>query len=367
MAEGFYPYIGGVETRYTELGTRLGKKHEVHVFTLRQKQYFGYAVPKEENNGLLHIHRVMDGDNYFVPNGGRDFRKVLSFVNKCLSKMKDMRFDSIILSEWPLLHIPPVALLNHCKCIVDWHEVWGSLYFKYGFSGYPAYLIEGILPRLKSLKHIAISKFTRDRLLRIFKIGQVPIVSNGVNLEEFDNVPENREWGKVVFFGRFVPHKNIPLLFKAKEILHERGINIKLDIIGDGPMRPVIEQMAEKLNAVTVHDPLPRKELIKHLKSAWIATIPSIREGQGIAFIEAMASKTPLISAKSPYSAAEELISNGKNGFVVTPDPVSLANCMEQLLEDKTLWKRISDAGYETSKLYDWQESVNTLEKILKN
>jgi len=357
-----------VETRYTELATRLRRRHEVHVFTLRQRPYYGRPIPLEENDEGILVHRIMDGDDYFVPNGTRNLVKVAKFVYKCLHGLRDCNLDVIVLSEWPLVHVPPVAFLNHSVCIADWHEVWDSLYFRYGLTGMGGYTLERVISRMSDLKHVAVSRFTKERLHRILGIrGQVPIVFNGVDLKEFEQVPERREWGKVVFFGRFVPHKNVPLLFRAKEILEDRGLHIELHIIGDGPMRNVIENAASGHEHVTVHGPVSRKELIRQLKSAWVVAIPSVREGQGISFIEAMAAGAPVISAKSPYSAVEELISHGVNGFVVPPTAVHVADCIEHLLKDERLWSRVRNAGHETSRAYDWQESVAVLEHTMKS
>lgn len=310
----------------------------------------------------------MDGNDYFLRNGTRDLAKVAKFVYKCLHGLKNSDLDVIVLSEWPLVHVPPVAFLNHSMCIADWHEVWDSLYMSYGLTGMGGYALERMISRMNNLKHVAVSRFTQERLHRILGIKQqVPVVSNGVDLKEFDRVPESREWGKIVFFGRFVPHKNVPLLFEAKKILEDRGLHIELHIIGDGPLRSLIEQAARDDKRVTVHGPVSRQELVCHLKSAWAVAIPSIREGQGISFIEAMAAGALVIAAKSPYSAVEELVSHEVNGFAVPPDSIHIADCIERVLKDEPLWNRMRKAGHETSRNYDWQESVDVLEHAMRS
>jgi len=357
-----------VETRYTELATRLQKKHEVHVFTLRQKPYYGRPIPSEEDDEGVLVHRVMDGNDYFVRNGTRDLTKVAKFVYKCLHGLRNWDLDVIVLSEWPLVHVPPVAFLNHSTCIADWHEVWDSLYITYGLTGMGGYALERMVSRMNSLKHVAVSRFTKERLHKILGIKQqVPVVSNGIDLREFDRVPEDREWGKIVFFGRFVPHKNVPLLFEAKQMLEDRGLHIELHIIGDGPLRDMIEQVARDHSRVTVHGPVSRQELIGHLKSAWAVAIPSTREGQGISFIEAMAAGALVVAAKSPHSAVEELVSHGMNGFVVPPSSIRIADCIELVLRDEPLWNRMRKAGHETSRNYDWEESVVVLERTMRS
>ena len=165
--------------------------------------------------------------------------------------------------------------------------------------------------------------------------------------------------------GRFVPHKNIPILLDVFKLLRATGLDLSLHIIGDGPLRPYVERLARDVAGASVLGPLSKEELITELKNAWVAAIPSTREGQGIAFLESMAAGTPLVTVDGRFTAVREVVQNGRNGFVTELSSEAIASAIRQLLEDQNLWKRFSEEGYRTASCYSWDESAERYEQLL--
>ncbi len=91
------------------------------------------------------------------------------------------------------------------------------------------------------------------------------------------------------FIGRLVPYKGCDMALEAARPFLESG-QMKLDIIGDGPMRAELERLAAPLgSAVTFHGNLPHDQVQKVAVSANLLTFPSIREFGGGVVLEAMA------------------------------------------------------------------------------
>jgi glycosyltransferase involved in cell wall biosynthesis len=82
-------------------------------------------------------------------------------------------------------------------------------------------------------------------------------------------------------------------------------------------------------------------ELIEYLLWSQVLAVPSSYEGFGIAFLEGMGFGLPAIA--TTQAAAREIITRGKNGFLVAPnDPFKLAEHLLQLAEDRELLVRLS-------------------------
>lgn len=374
VTEGFKPYIGGVETRYVRLAEALAAKHYVDVLTILHNNIPTGVdkIPEKEEQGNLSIHRVDVGRNYFSKDGTRSLKGVMNFSAKCREHVLRHEYDAMLLSEWPLLHI--IYLYRHDvdsrkRMIVDWHEVWGRYYFGFGLKGLGGYIFEKLTARLKEVKHIAVSDFTRQRLYKILRVHRnIPVVWNGVDFKEYEGLQNTeREYGKIVFFGRFVPHKNIDKLIQAYEIVRNEFMEVSLHIIGDGPLRDHIKYLASKVYGVHVHIALPRRQLIEHIKSSWIVAIPSSREGQGISYIEAMAAGTPVISIRSQLNAFSSMVKDGEEALIAEPTPNSLAASIVRLLKDEELWRNLSLRGMRFASNFTWEKTYIEMEKVIND
>ena len=371
VAEGFRPYVGGVETRYTKLAEKLARRHDVDVVTLIQNTQptIGEDVPENEVWGRVRVFRVKVQGEYFSEDGTRSLKGVREFAKRCVEKLRGSDYDVILASEWPLLHIPYIKRSTRHPIIVDWHEVWGTYYWRFGLKGVGGYLLEKAIARLKDVRHVAVSEFTRNRLKKILRVhGDVPVIWNGVDFDEYREISAvKREFGKIVFFGRFAPHKGIELLIDAFKIVRRSRPEATLYIIGDGPLRDRVTFTASKVDGVRVHLAVPRKKLLEHIKSAWIVAIPSSREGQGISYLEAMAAGTPVIAAKSPYNAFSSMARDGEDALIVERERSALAKGIFRLLEDEHLWRRLSENGKKFAFRFTWDEIILKLEKVLKD
>lgn len=152
---------------------------------------------------------------------------------------------------------------------------------------------------------------------------------------------------------RFIPKKGLDISLKALSILVAQGMDVTLDLAGDGPERGALETMARELNLedrINFLGFLPNQELLARLPDYSLFVHPSRvtasgdREGIPNSMLEAMAYGLPVVA--TGHSGIPEAISHGVEGLLVKQDdPAGLAQAISTVLEDETFYRRMSTAA----------------------
>jgi glycosyltransferase involved in cell wall biosynthesis len=134
-------------------------------------------------------------------------------------------------------------------------------------------------------------------------------------------------------------------------LLQQHHPDARLEIIGDGPLRPNLERLAAELSVNAsfrgVQSPF---EVAQRMTRAQILCNPSIKassgqmEGFGMVFAEAQAGGTPVVSFSN--AAIPEVVSHGKTGLLCDEGDIgALASSLQTLLHDSTLWASMNRQG----------------------
>ena len=167
--------------------------------------------------------------------------------------------------------------------------------------------------------------------------------SCGINLDEFDFLPKTKHQttSHILAVGRLVPMKGFKYLIEASHLLLNKGVDFQVIIIGDGPEKNSLEQLISNYGLHSIvklagyHPPSTiRKTLLESdlfvLPCVW-DTFAKSQDGIPVALMEAMAVGVPVVSTLT--SGIPELISDGVNGFIATPNNAkSLSDKLEQSL-----------------------------------
>jgi glycosyltransferase involved in cell wall biosynthesis len=175
----------------------------------------------------------------------------------------------------------------------------------------------------------------------------------------------------LLYAGTIRPQKNIPRLVEAFAVVrgelesHAEYKDLRLVIIGDelsrypGVRRAVLQTRME--NAVRFLGFVPFDTLRVFYETAEAFVFPSLYEGFGLPPLEAMASGTPVVT--SEVSSLPEVV--GEAAVTVNPENVfDIARGIKEVLLDPDLRKRLSVAGLEQAKKFNWERTARQVLEV---
>ncbi len=149
----------------------------------------------------------------------------------------------------------------------------------------------------------------------------------------------------LVTVGHLIARKRQGDVLRALAVLGERYPRLRYRVIGDGPERRPLEELARRLGVlerVEFLGQLEHEQALEAARSATIFVMPSTEEAFGVAYIEAMAAGLPAIGCRGE-PGPEEIAAAG-DGFVLVPpgDIERLTQRIDELLGDP---QRLLEAG----------------------
>ena len=194
------------------------------------------------------------------------------------------------------------------------------------------------------------------------------VVPNGVDTELFKPASV-KDSNLITWVGRLVPEKGLVHLFKAMRMVFEEHGDARFVLVGDGPLRTELMNLAKKFGLggrVDFVGSVGRVEVAGLLSRTSIFVFPSLREGLPLSVLEAMACGVPVVGSDIP--GVNDVVKHGENGFLVLPrDSKALAEGVLALLDDGRLRRRF---GEEARKVivdnYGWDIVLNKVEKVYK-
>jgi glycosyltransferase involved in cell wall biosynthesis len=337
VSDAIYPYFrGGKELRYHELSRLLSRRADIHVFAMK---WWDGPSTREVGGVTFHaaskLYPMYAGDR-------RSFKEALLFAFGCL-RLLWFRFDVVDADQFPNFHILALRLVTWVKrkpLTVTWHEVWGRQYWRryLGWLGEVAWLVEWLTMRVPD-RLIAASEQTAERLREILgDRAEIYVVPNGIDLDGIRNSYPDATKVDLVAVGRLLPHKNINVLLDCVALLRGAGVPVTCRIIGDGPLREALHAQAEALGIAGAvdfrHEVWEQKDVYGLMKAARVAVFPTVREGFGIAVLEAIACGLPVVTTSAPDNLAQYLVVRSSAGVVCAPGADAIAEAVRPLLAE---------------------------------
>jgi glycosyltransferase involved in cell wall biosynthesis len=170
-----------------------------------------------------------------------------------------------------------------------------------------------------------------------------------VDLDTFRPMPDQAREYDVIFVGRLVANKGIFTLLDAIGRVQVTHPEVRLGILGRGPLQTAIETRIEALGLNDHVTIIPRVEnaaaLAQFYNRAGMLICASTSEGGPRVTVEAMACAVPIIS--TPVGIMPELIEDNVNGMLFHWDAAELADRIRLLLYDDALRRHIGERGCE--------------------
>lgn len=189
---------------------------------------------------------------------------------------------------------------------------------------------------------------------------KIEIIYNGINIKIFKPVKRDENNNiEMICASRLSKRKGFIYVIEAINILKDKYANIHLTIAGgEGDAEKdlknkVSELSLEKFVTFTGHYVFEEASLM--YQKADIFVFPSFNEGMSNNMLEAMASGLPIIM--TPTGGAEELIKDGKNGFIVNfADSYDIAKKIEKLILDKKLLSEMKKNSRAVAENMNWEK-----------
>jgi L-malate glycosyltransferase len=377
--DALFPYCsGGAERRFHEVATRLAIRHDVHYITWR---WWG-DDPILIQDGITY-HGVGAPRPFYGADGRRIVREQLAFGVRIPTALARLRPDVVDISATPF---PPVytawlaTRLTRTPLVATWHEYWGEHWDAYldnrRLVAQLARRGEAAARRLAD-RRVAVSLFTARRLSDE-RPGSAPrgwrdaldIVPNGVDVEALASAgvtPPAERPLDVLYVGRLIAEKRVDLLLRAIASVAQSRPQVRCAIVGDGPERASLAALVAELGLaaqVSLPGRVPDEEIPARFGSARILAMPSAREGYGITVVEGQAAGAVPIVARSPLSAATDLVEPGIDGLVLDGTAEAFAAAIAALLDDPSSLERVSAAARATGAKRGWDERAAELERV---
>ncbi len=210
---------------------------------------------------------------------------------------------------------------------------------------------------------IAISEPVHQHLLQDFQVpeARVRLIYNGIDTMHYAAPPSPeaiqayRERHQIPSRGRLVGGigrlasgrvKGFDLILVAAKVLQEVVPDLHVLLVGDGPRRPFLEEIAARLGLRDcVHFVGAANDIRVPLALMDVFVFPSRwPEGFGLTLIEAMAAGKPVVATRS--GAVSEIVQHDVTGWLTpSDDPAALAQAIQHLLTDQATAKRLGHAA----------------------
>jgi len=220
-----------------------------------------------------------------------------------------------------------------------WQRLYGQL-----FEAGDMFLVEGSTMCDHLIKHGC----PQDKV-RLHRIG--------IDLESLPFKPRRLDAGgkiHLLMVARFVEKKGIPYALEAVNRLKMDYPKLQLSILGDGELRPQIEQLIEDLDLkshVKLLGYQPMQRYWAQLGQAHVLIAPSVTAADGdteggapTVLLEAQACGLPVVS--TCHADIPEVVLDGKSGLLVEErDALGLAEAISDLIEHPETWASMGQAG----------------------
>lgn len=204
-----------------------------------------------------------------------------------------------------------------------------------------------LLNRVSGL--IVLSDEMHANMDNLFHGRPVYVLRNPVDVGSMNNFEGcEREHNKLLYLGWYIKEKGVYDLVDAIEILVLRGVKVYLDFFGTKQLNKLRAYVKEKQleGAITVHEWIDDREKCKALHRATALVLPSYSEGIPNVILEAMATRTPIISTL--VGGLKEVLRDGENAIIVQAgNPADLSEKILKCLSDAELRDRIASNAYQ--------------------
>lgn len=377
FSTAYYPLVGGAEVAIKEITDRLSDRFDFDLITARINRKY----PKIEQIGSVKVYRLGLGtslDKIWLALFGGAFALKLHLQNPySLNWAMMASFGGFAASDFKA-KVRNVFFLLTLQEGDDLKEIERKVRFvKSKFRN--------IFGRADYVQ--CISNYLADWAKKMGTNAPITVIPNGVNLKNYELRMTNDEWGEgikdqkskikiekkegekvIITTSRLVKKNGIEDLIRSLKYLPE---GVKLWVLGVGPEEKGLKNLAQSLQVaprVTWLGFVDNASLFPYLKEADAFVRPSLSEGLGNSFLEAMATGLPTVG--TPVGGIVDFLKEGETGWLAeVHSPESIAEKVRYILDpaNTETVKRIAKEGQDlVLAKYEWCKIAEKMREIFE-
>lgn len=365
FSTAYFPLIGGAEVAVQEITNRFGD-FEFDLVCAKIKK----SLPKREKISRVNVYRLGCGcflDKYYLALCGHCFGIKLHKNNNYYAVWAVMASFGGFAAMFFKKKNPSVPFL------LTLQEGDPLEYIKKRVGVFSGWFMQ-IFTRADYIQ--AISNFLADWAKKMGAKCPVEVVPNGVSLNKYELGIKNNELRNklgikdnekvIITISRLVKKNGVIDLVRAMKYLPE---NVKLLVVGEGEEADNLSIEIKTLlleKKVFLVGLVPPGEVVDYYSISDIFVRPSLSEGLGNVFLEAMAAGVPIIG--TPVGGIVDFLINGETGlFCEAQNPQSVAEKIKLLLQNEALRQKLIVNGKKiVTEKYDWSKISVQMEEIFK-
>lgn len=380
LTQYFPPEVGAPQVRLLAMARELqAQGHEVRVVTAMPNYPRGEVFP--EYRGRWLVHEVVEGVPVtrtwiYAATGRGVLRRLLSYWSFTFSALFGTfggKRPDFIFVESPPLFLGVTAwitsVLRRRPYIFNVSDLWPESAVSLGIVTNRFFI--GAAERLErfcyrhAFRVCAVTEGIRDTIARVPRSAPVLVFPNGVDVDAFRRF-EGADMGIAaalfVFAGTHGYAQGLDVIVEAARRLQSRA-DIRFVLVGDGPDKARLQELAQGLANVVFRDPVPASMMPKIFSASRASIVPLrkldlFKSARPSKILPSLACETPVIYAGEGETV--ELIESNQCGIAVQPEcSEDLAAAVVRLADDPALARRMGANGRElVSRSYSWPAIV---------
>lgn len=374
FSTAYHPFIGGAEIAIQEIIKRLPE----YAFTLVTARLRS-DLPQKETIGNVIVHRIGKGsrwDKFQLLFLGKRYAEAMGSFDCVWSVMASYAGFAGLFYKKKHPNVPFLLTLQEGD---SFSHIYSRVWFVWPW-------FRQIFTKADRIQ--AISAYLADWAGRMGAVCPVDVVPNGIDMKHGTENKEQKYGAvkRVITVSRLVKKNGVEDLILAMKIVNEqKEPPVALKIIGDGVLRKRLKLLAKDLDleksaailgkkelrskGVTFEGPMPHKEVYNRLQQADVFVRPSLSEGLGNAFLEAMAMGVPVIGTK--VGGILDFLIEGETGwFCDVKNPKSIAEKILYVLDERNkeqVEKVVEKAKKMVEEKYNWDLIAQHMRNIFQS
>lgn len=352
FTDSFVPGIGGTENAVVRYATELAKTNEVLVLAPNYHQEF------DDNKFDFKVARakslqVTANDFWAMPGISKKMKRTLKEFAPDVVHTQSLGMMAGFGNKYAKKHNIPSVCTVHTKFRYCYKNALKSSFLA-------EILLKFVMRRAKKADRVCSVSYSMIDELKSYGLKkEVTIVKNGIaKAKQIEHTTSESEKFALLFVGLIIEYKNIGFSLKCLAELKKIRSDFVFTIVGRGPHLKKFQKLAAKLNltdnVVFTGAITDRTKLNSLYASTDLFLFTSVFDNDSLVILEAAGASTPSLVLEGTGSA--ERITDNVNGFVVENDPVSVANKINELMNNR---QHLREVGLKAAEIGStWQETA---------